>query len=750
MRSFLLIILFCIFALPVQAALVVDTGDSPAVNNLGGRRQLFNDGYSQATFTAQIRPGADGSGFARSWSCKIIAGAEIPYAGFSLQLNADGAPMDLSEYFGVRFRARGRGFCDMSLPITATNVAYNHFLRIVSFSDDWTLYEIPFSTLRQGWGIPAAWDPASVTHVQWAVGGEPGIEVNMQFDDVEFYTQTEALTDEGQVYFDLRPKVDQVGYLSAAEKYFSVVTQTARVADAFWVVDAEGNTVYAGSCGNVEFDDQAASGETLVQGDFSTLQKPGSYRIRCGGQESYPFVISDNVYHTLFRDAQRAFYIIRANNALNDPLTGIRHPASHQQDASLELQPGVFRDLRGGWYNAGDYGKWVPNMSMSASCMLWLYQLKTNAMKNLTLQIPESDNGISDLLDEARVGIEWILKMQNPDGSVYHKVDTEPDFAVGLGPDEDPNIRKAGCGNAFSSVDAAHLVAVAARASRIYDEFDNEFSRRCRVAAQLSFAWLQQNPDIGQTDIYYTDNDPSNEVFMARCEMRELLDDASLDADISTYMSSHTLIQPGWQNSAFFGYLAYCFGTNRKSDIRDQMIQDLVQRCEYWKTLAYGSAYGMSMLDSEYYWGSNQATAARGVVAACTAMLTGDKSYNALALRQLHYLLGLNALNFSHVTAQGTRRSESPYHWTCMAYGNPLPGWLSGGANGSENLNDSLLQARVNIGTPPAKCHVDACSRTGSWASNEGTTESNASLVFLSGMFYHPQIENKGTPDTKK
>ena len=77
-------------------------------------------------------------------------------------------------------------------------------------------------------------------------------------------------------------------------------------------------------------------------------------------------------------------------------------------------------DVSGGWYDAGDYGKYVVNAGLSVWLMLNLWELSSHvALGGLgdgALHIPESGNGRSDLLDEARWELEWMLKMQVPEG----------------------------------------------------------------------------------------------------------------------------------------------------------------------------------------------------------------------------------------------------------------------------------------------------------------------------------------------
>jgi len=134
-----------------------------------------------------------------------------------------------------------------------------------------------------------------------------------------------------------------------------------------------------------------------------------------------------------------------------------------------------------------------------------------------------SGDGASDLLNETRWGLEWLFKMQNQDGSVYHKIDTEPLFDWGKGPDEDTLERTAKWtdhnGGVPSAIDAADFCAVCSLAARVFEDMDSIFSETCRQAPLLSWTWLCANSGNLQTDPYYTDNDPAQEIFWAAAEI---------------------------------------------------------------------------------------------------------------------------------------------------------------------------------------------------------------------------------------
>ncbi len=161
-----------------------------------------------------------------------------------------------------------------------------------------------------------------------------------------------------------------------------------------------------------------------------------------------------------------------------------------------------------------------------------LYETNPNFFKLQNLEIPESNNDLPDILDQVKVGLNWLLKMQKDDGAVFHKVDSEPDFAYGFGPDEDPHSRKLSDPNNLSTIDAADFTAVIAHASRVFEPFDSTFSETCKAAALKSWEWVQNNPGIGQLDVYYTDSQTWQEETWAKAEIYMLTEDQSILGDL--------------------------------------------------------------------------------------------------------------------------------------------------------------------------------------------------------------------------
>jgi len=746
-------------AFNLHAALVVDNcGNSSPVNALGGTWQTFTDTYSSVTPPPAPRgaffmtPGGNsGCAYCASMAFTLTAGAAYPFVGMITFTTPNYSPLGINladyngnDFYGIRFYAKctGNGSYVCSLGTTQTSAVGNNYGAAFIPAVNWSLYEIPFSTLAQTWGTPEAWDPTTVSTIIWTATGNAGTTGQLYVDDVEFYLQSEAETTTTANVIISNPKVNQEGYLTGAKKYFYVVTQTASTNDSFSVVDTLGNTAYSGTISAAPVSDTASSGEYVLRGDFSPLEMTGRYCIYINGYQSCYFNIGDNVYDSLFKDALRCFYLVRCGTAINDPVTGLNHPICHAADATCK-DTGLSRDFTGGWHNAGDVGKWSVEEALSVSYMMWLYELQTNNMKNLKNNIPESGNNISDLLNEARWGLNWLLKLQNSDGTVYHKVDTQPNFIFGTPPNEDPYTRYA-CYQSVtltqipSSIDAAVFVAACSQAARVFQGIDPTFANTCSQAAQKSYTWLEANRNIGQTDPYYIDPTTWQSVQWAEAEMFRLTGNSSISSQFNTDINTNPLSDLTWASPEFLGYFSLYQDSRTPAALKSQIQASIQTLCNSYLSTANSTGYGVVNTQYDYYWESNEDVLDKANCLLMGYLVTGTQAYEDAALNQLGYILGNNSLNHTFVTMHGTNYAQHPYNWIYEDYGILFPGWVSGGPDyySAAGSSDLPLISLVNAGTPPAKCWLDLCSTSGSWASNEGETTDNAALVFLAGYFY--------------
>ncbi len=237
------------------------------------------------------------------------------------------------------------------------------------------------------------------------------------------------------------------------------------------------------------------TGERLSIADFSALDEPGEYRLEVPGVgRSAPFRVAADVYREPFVVVARGMYLWRCGTAVRGEHGGrvFAHGACHTDDARLDVVAGRHEraDGVGGWHDAGDYNKYVVNAGVTVGAMLRAWEDFGPRLREIRLDIPESGNATPDFLDELRWELDWLLKMQAPDGSAYHKLSTKR-FGGFVLPERETTERYF---TPWSSAATADLVAMTAQAARDFRPYDSAFADRCLAAARKGWAFLASHP----------------------------------------------------------------------------------------------------------------------------------------------------------------------------------------------------------------------------------------------------------------
>ena len=537
--------------------------------------------------------------------------------------------------------------------------------------------------------------------------------------------------------------VDQMGYLPKAAKYVFV----SQAADSFYIVDAvSGLSRYRGVL-SLWASNDPSTGLTVRRGDFSTFQQTGVFRVVTSKNDSsLRFLISDTVYTSVYRKALKGFYFQRCGTALLTPFAGVYyHQQCHAGDGFLHASTGSsgFQYATGGWHDAGDYGKYVVNAGITVGTLLMAYELFPTRFTQDDTSIPESGNGIPDILDEVRYELEWLLKMQRSDGGVYTKL-TREQFEGFIMPENDSGTRYL---YEVSSTSTGDFAAVVARAARLYRVFDKAFSDTCLARGRRAWSFLEAHPFIvpvggfhnpsGTATGEYGDGNDNDERLWAAAELYETTGDSVFHAYYLNYYSAYGLISSAmsWPNVGTLAHLAYLRGTQPGTNptVRNQLRQSLISYCQTLVSKRNSSGFHVVLGPSDYYWGSNSGALNASVCLIIGYLENGSQSFYDVAADQLHYVLGVNGLGRSFVTGVGAISTRQPHHRPSASDGvsDPVPGLLAGGPDRNVS-DDPVLKALYTSATPPALCYVDS---TPSYASNEIAINWNAPLVFVAGYF---------------
>ncbi|MBQ8296554.1 MAG: glycoside hydrolase family 9 protein [Ruminococcus sp.] len=518
--------------------------------------------------------------------------------------------------------------------------------------------------------------------------------------------------------------INQLGYKTDASKiavFRDITTETE-----FSVINAETEeTVYTGSLYGER--ENTSAEEVNWYGDFSEVTEPGSYYITCGDLDaSYTFEIADNVYDALLEDTVRMLYLQRCGCEVQDEV--FSHSACHTSAAAV-YGTDEQADVSGGWHDAGDYGRYVVPGAKAAADLLLAYDANPSIHSD-SIGIPESGNGIPDILDEARYEIEWMLKMQAESGGVYHQVNSENNPGTIMPEKETAELFLA----PVSTAATADFCAVMAMAYEYYYDIDAEFAETCFAAAENAWSFLMDNPEMifeapeDLANVGYSDSRDGDERYWAACQMyRATGDTAYLDA-IDSITGTYYKDGLEWHMVGHYGNIALL--TMEEIDTESdeyaeakEMVFNWVN--EYTKNIS-GTGYETAI--ASYTWGSNMTIANAGIVLALAYELTGDEAYMSAAGKQLHYLLGRNPNGMCYVTGYGTVSPQNPHHRPSLAKGQAMKGMLVGGVN--SDLADPAAEKYLSD-TPAAKCYIDD---SGSYSTNEITIYWNSPLIYLLSM----------------
>ena len=531
-------------------------------------------------------------------------------------------------------------------------------------------------------------------------------------------------------------KLNQIGYKPSAEK-LAVVPGVA--ATTFTIKDTNDTVVLTGDLSSAQTWDP--SYELVKLADFSSLKTEGTYMLSVEGvQNSASFKIAADAYDLLNAGAIKAYYYNRASTDLLETHAGVYKRAAGHADTSVIIHKSAATPARPegstisapkGWYDAGDYNLYIVNSGITTYTLLAAYEKYSSYFNSRDLNIPESGDGVPDLLDEARWNLDWMLSMQDPnDGGVYHKL-TSKEFSGFVMPNADTSLRYVVQKTTAATLDFA---AVMAAASRIYKPYDANLSTRMLDAAKAAWTWAEANDKVyyaQPADIKtgeYGDSNVSDELAWAAAELYITTGEDAYFADFKQSAGSADV--PGWQNVKSLGLISLAHNIDSLSSVVDK---DLLK--SRLSTLATGastskstSAYGVPLATGDFYWGSNSGALNKAMMLTVAYELDNTKTaYLKTAQSLLDYVLGRNPTDYSFVTGFGVRTPQNVHHRPSGAdlISGSIPGFVAGGANG-ENKTDCTKPYPSKL---PAKSYLDdQCS----YMTNEIAINWNAPLVYVS------------------
>lgn len=519
--------------------------------------------------------------------------------------------------------------------------------------------------------------------------------------------------------------------------------------------------------------------------DFSEITEPGRYTVKAG-KATAEFTVSETAYDELAKAALTAFYHQRSGMDLDPEIAGKwarkgGHPDTevliHASAASESRPEGTVISSPKGWYDAGDYNKYIVNSGYSLGLMAEAFLMfpASRDKYEYSWEYCKATSAICEpAFDELFYNEEWMWTMQDPeDGGVYHKL-TTPNFEGFVTPTDCHQQRyvvqksvTAALDFAGSLYSMARLHGYAALECDInaYGIYKVRFDK-----AEAAYAWAKANPDalynqwqLNETydpDINtgaYGDFSADDEFFWAASSLylatrkAEYLEDVKQHFPESFKLMSWVYVAPlgvfNWlqyEKQMLAEKVQYTGATNynAEKDIYEYVAftitedeQEIIDRCkamllEYCDAAildaegsCFNSAYGNKPED--FLWGCSSAFCDQAICFLYAYEITGDEKYLANAHRNVNYILGQNATGYCFVTGFGAKSPMFPHSRLCHADGieEPIPGLLVGGPNPGQN---DIAEVKKYDSDYPDESYMDVMP---SYASNEIAINWNASLV---------------------
>ncbi len=584
--------------------------------------------------------------------------------------------------------------------------------------------------------------------------------------------------------FGYMPEMAKVAVLSdpqagfnATESYAPGATLQVRAWGTHAIVFSAAPVAWNGGATHLQ------SGDKVWWFDFSAVTKWGEYYIYdpTNDLHSDRFRVAHDVYREVLQQAVRVFFYQRRGGAKQPPFTDAKwaDTASHLgplQDPQCRLisdptNAALTKDLRGGWFDAGDYNKYTNWTCGTLSDLLLAYE-QNPLIWNDEYNLPESGNGIPDLLDEIKWELDWLLRMQNANGSVLSKVGV-----LGFQAASPPSADTAQMFYGAASTSATFATAATfAHAARVFSSIgQTSYATTLSTAAAAAWAWGVANPSVVFSNTGFSSVNPEVDAYgrsMFKLTAAIYLYALTGNATYKTYVEANYLTAQPMQWYYWYGFesttqdaLLYYSSlpgvtASVANEIRSRK-QSSMGGSEFLPAFTGKTdAWRANLKDSDYVWGSNTVKGHVGTIFRQQLTYGLDApnaaNYRAAAGGFLNYFHGVNPLAMTYLTnmsAYGGDRCANEIYHSWFADGTPWdnaltslkgppPGYVTGGANPTYTPDSAYTGAPIvpPMSQPIQKSYKDwnTSYPQNSWQLTEPAIYSQAAYIQLLASFPRP------------
>ncbi|CAM1345548.1 glycoside hydrolase family 9 protein [Tenacibaculum amylolyticum] len=540
-------------------------------------------------------------------------------------------------------------------------------------------------------------------------------------------------------------RVNQVGYAINQPKLIAVVSNTSFSNLKYFISNNKGEVVEKGqTLESVLWKD---ANEYVAIVDVTNINIGGVYTITVDGVKKH-FKVVYNPYKKLAEDVFKYYYFNRASTSITEKYGGKwkrgvglldRKVKIHASAATKKRPEGTIINATKGWFDAGDYNKYITNSGISTYTLLSAYENYTNYYNRQKFNIPESENELPDILDEVKWNLDWMLAMQDPnDGGVYHKL-TGLQFSGVIMPNKYTFDRYV---VQKSTSAALNFAGVTALAARIFSGIGGKqaYAKQLLIASEKAYSWAKKHPKDyflnpkGVRTGQYEDSDLKGEFQWAAVELfittkKETYKKAIKISEISNKI-------PWWQDTSALALYSILRHQKQLSGFINitEAKKIFLEKANELKDRIEKSPMQIAMNTSDYVWGSNGVAGNQLMYLMKAYEITKEDSFLKAVFIGVDYLLGRNGVGVSYITGQGEQSAQNPHHRTSEADNvkEPVPGMVVGGPQPGQQDKCKYISKM------PAKSYSDTwCS----YASNEVTINWNAPMVYVINALQYYQTK---------
>lgn len=491
------------------------------------------------------------------------------------------------------------------------------------------------------------------------------------------------------------------------------------------VNESDNSVVYSGISTTRKYD--MVTKRFVSDFDFSSVKRQGKYKIFTPNGYSYSFEIKANPYKEVQNALITALYYNRCGDTLTTDVVDEKftHDICHSGDIPVYIlnkldndpnsatygkyiQSSVAKasDFSGGLHDAGDYGRYTTPANQVVADLLLTYEMYGN-----TSDCTIMPNSTSDLLEEAKHEMQWLLTMQNQEtGGVYWRIATKEFVAYGDRADQDKYFINTGLYVSHETLKAtAGFVGSAAMCARVFKDIDEDFAKRCLKAAKNGYSYVKANmenpiahkafensseyPSINAGS--YGDNSKAwGDIWWAVSELFRTTGESAYNDDVKSLYErkkngniSFSLCDISAYNIGGAGSFAYLMADGADNEIKSSILSTMKKAADDSLQVSKNDKYNTVLGSTgDFQWGSNQILCVKLKAMAIVDYINNTNNYESAIRNSVCYMLGRNGVNKSYITGYGSNtpldicHAPSAYLRVKYKLFTPAPGFIVGGA----------------------------------------------------------------------